>query len=142
MSLFEITPDIQKLAEPVSEGWHPAVVQGVKGKLSNAGDKMTLFTFKIAGPMVENPQINDKDKFAFHNVNHAYLQYSLDFLSALVGKDLRKNTGKFWASEEEANKALKGKPFEIYVEVSEYEGRKTNNVTKIRAIGAGRAATK
>lgn len=138
MSLFEITPDIQKLAEPASEGWHPAVINSIKGRLSNAGGKMTLFTFKITGPMIENSKIDNKGLFAFYNVNHDYLQYSLDFLSTITGIDLRKNAKKLFNSAEEADKALKGKAYEVYVEVNEYEGRKSNNVTKIREVGSGK----
>lgn len=138
MVLFEITPDIQKQAEPANEGWHPMVVKSIKEKLSNAGDKMILFTFEITGPMIENPNINDKGKYAFNNVNLAWIHYSLDFLSALVGKDLRKNTGKFYTTVEDANKALKGKPYEGYVKIGDYEGRKTSNIDKLRAVGAGR----
>lgn len=141
MALFDITPDIQKLAEPVKEGWYPVVVNKISEKMSNSGSKMTNFSFKITGKQLDG-DYDAKGNFGFYTVNHDYLQYSLDFLGVIGGvKQFDKQKGtKLWATLDEANKALKNKAFEVYIKPNEHEGTVSNRVEKIRNVGAGKAA--
>lgn len=80
MSLFEITPDIQRAAEPITPGWYPMEVKSMADKVEGKDHPLTIFTITI----IDGPE---KGKFIWHNVNHdpQYMHYNLDWLKFQLG---------------------------------------------------------
>lgn len=139
MSLFDVTPDLQKLAENAKPGWYLGDVYKIKAGLSNKGNKKVTITFKIADG-------DAKGQFAFKNITDLekmrehpqFIQRELKFIATLTNVVFDKQKGnKLFNSAEDAEKVLKGKRFEIKVEPNDYEGNITNSVTDIRPVGAG-----
>lgn len=72
MTLFEITPELQKLAQPITPGWHPLEVTKIEDKPGDDGVKKTIFTLKIIGG-------TDKDKLLWVSVRHEPQSMNMNF---------------------------------------------------------------
>lgn len=79
MPLFEITPDIQKNAEPLTPGWYPLEVTKIEDKVSDE-KHTTTFTVKV----IEGPR---NGTIFWNSVNHDpnYMHYSLEWIKFQLG---------------------------------------------------------
>lgn len=138
MSLFEITPDIQRMALPVAPGWYPLELTKIDDKINEGPvdpddpgmNKSTIFTHNIFDG-------KEKGRFIWMNVSHSKerLHYSLFYIKFQLG------TRKLDPNKKEAitltvdNAAHK--KFEAYIEnKTDKEGNVRNQITKVRVFGA------
>jgi len=123
MSLFEITPEIQLLAKPISPGYHGLELTKIEDKQADAGYKVTMFVHKV----IDGPH---KGAFVFLNVNHnETMAYNLDYLNFITKGQFSK-PGKF-----ELNMAnCPVKKFDGQIVNKDVDGRIMNNLKKVRAL--------
>jgi len=123
MSLFEITPEIQILAKPITPGYHGLELTKIEDKTGDNGKKSTMFVHKV----IDGPH---KGAFVFLNVNHdETMAYNLDYLN-FITKDAFKKPGKV-----ELNMAnVPVKKFDGQITNKDYDGRTMNNLKKVRPL--------
>jgi len=121
MSLFEITPEIQILAKPITPGWHGLELTKIEDKTGDNGKKSTMFVHKV----IDGPH---KGAFVFLNVNHdETMAYNLDYLN-FVTKGQFSKPGKFELNI--ANCPIK--KFDGQIKNKVYDERIMNNLGKVR----------
>ena len=122
MSLFEITPEIQILAKPITPGYHGLEITKIEDKTTDKGVKQTVFTHKVIDGA-------HKGAFVFLNVNHdETMAYNLDYLNFITGGAFKK-PGKVDLRLEN----LKVKKFDGQIKNKVYDDRIMNNLGKVRA---------
>jgi hypothetical protein len=120
MSLFEITPEIQILAKPITPGWHGLEITKIEDKTTDKGVKQTVFTHKVIDGA-------HKGAFVFLNVNHdETMAYNLDYLN-FITKGAFKKPGKVDLRLENVVKKFDGQ-----IKNKTYEDRIMNNLGKVR----------
>lgn len=135
MVLFNVTAEIQKLAEPVSPGWHKLELKKIEDKTQDNGVKLTTFTFVVFGD--GDP---DAGKYIWNRVTHdENMRYSLDFLR-LLARDIKLDRNKGTNIELTTQNAVK--QIEANIVQVDVEGRIMNNIRGVRAIGSADKAKK
>lgn len=123
MSLFEITPEIQILAKPITPGYHGMEITKIEDKTSDKGVKVTLFVHKL----IDGPH---KGAYVFLNVNHdETMAYNLDYLNFITNGAFKK-PGKVNLTLE----ALPTKKFDGQVVNKTFEDRILNNLKRVRPL--------
>lgn len=134
MALFEITPEIQRNALPLTPGWYPMEVTKMDEKVPEdpAKFKETVFTHQITDG-------RDKGRLLWLNVSSdpERMHYGLPYLKFQLGN--RKLDPSKKESVNLTLENLANKRFEGYVEnrVDKNTGDIRNVISKFRAIGAG-----
>jgi len=123
MSLFEVTPEIQLLAKPITPGYHGVEITKIEDKVNDNGVKQTVFTHKL----IDGPH---KGAYVFVNVSHdETMAYNLDYLN-FITKDAFKKPGK--VNLELANVPVK--QFDAQIVNKTFDGRILNNMKKVRPL--------
>lgn len=126
MSLFEISPELQILAKPITPGWHGVELTDIKDDITDKGVKKTIFTHKLIdgphkGAMVWVTVIHD-EKMAYN------LQY-LDFISG--GAFLKPVKGK---EKKELTLQNVKRQFDAEIKNKDVDGTTMNNIKRTREL--------
>lgn len=126
MPLFEITPEIQILAKPITPGWHGLEITKIEDKVNDKGVTVTLFSHKV----IDGPH---KGAYVFVNVSHdENMAYNMDYLNFITnGAFLKPVKGK---EKREVTVDNVIKQFDGEITNKQYEGRTMNNLKRVKAL--------
>lgn len=126
MSLFEITPEIQTLAKPITPGWHPLELTKIEDKVNDKGVKVTLFAHKV----MDGPH---KGAYVFVNVSHdENMAYNLKYLDFITNGAFTKPVKGKEKREITLENAVR--QFDGNITNKTYEGRVMNNLKDVRPL--------
>lgn len=123
MSLFEITPEIQLLAKPITPGWHKVELVKIDDKVGDDGIKQTVFSHKL----IDGPH---KGAYVWVNVQHnENMNYNIDYLDFISSGAFKKPVTK----SEKRELTLQNVKRQFYAEITnkDYQGRTMNNVKRV-----------
>lgn len=126
MALFEISPELQLLAKPVTPGWHGVEITKIEDKIKDDGTKQTVITHKV----IDGPH---KGVYIWQNISHdqnmAYNLRYLDFISK--GAFLKPVKSK---EQRELTMANIVRQFDAKITNAEVDGRTLNNIRDVRNL--------
>ncbi len=125
MSLFEITPEIQLLAKPITPGWHPLELVKIDDKINDKGVKTTTFSHKV----VDGPH---KGAYVWVSVQHTPegMAFNADYLDFIMSGQFRKPV-KGAGEKKDVNLQTVKKNFWGEIKNKDYEGKTMNNLGKV-----------
>lgn len=124
MSLFELTPEIQLLAKPITPGWHKVELVKIEDKTNAKGEKGTVFSHKV----IDGPH---KGAYVWVNVSHGEnMAYNIDYLDYISGGAFKKPVKGAGEKKELTVQNVAKKQFWVEITNKEFEGRTMNNIKR------------